>query len=66
MTDRQFIVTVSIDGWDAQDGRTEADYAADALRCADLPEARRLDGFADLAAEADVIGVELIPEGSPS
>jgi hypothetical protein len=64
MADYQFAVTVSVDGWDAQDGRTEADYAAEALRCADVPVARRLDGYADLGAEADIIDVELIAEGA--
>jgi hypothetical protein len=60
MTDHQFIVTVSVDGWDAEDGRTETEYAANALRCAGLPEAARLDGYADLTAEADIRDVDPI------
>jgi hypothetical protein len=58
MADHQFIVTVHISGWAPLDGRSEQDYARTALWVADLPEARRLDGYGDLSAEADITGVE--------
>jgi len=57
MGDFTFTVTVAVTGWeDPGDGRTELDYARAALNVADLPDASRLDGFADLAAEADLAG----------
>lgn len=56
MTAHQFIVTVDVEGWAARD-RDEASYAEAALNAADLPDARRLDGFADLAAEAGITDV---------
>ena len=57
MGDYTFTVTVSVAGWeDPGDGRAEHDYAKAALDMASLPDASRLDGFADLKAEADITG----------
>lgn len=51
----EFVVTVKVTGWDSD--RDPANYAATALLTAGLPEAGRLDGFADLGAEADITDV---------
>ena len=53
MSEHRFIVIVNVDGWTAED-RAEADYAEAALNTAGLPDAKQLDGYADLAAEADI------------
>lgn len=58
MTAHQFIVTVDVDDWDAADGRTPGEYAKAALYSASLRDARSLDGYGDLAAEADISDVE--------
>lgn len=59
VADHEFLVTVSVDGWtDPGDGRTEQDYADAALGAAGLREARYLDGFADLGADADITGIQ--------
>ena len=55
MSEHMFVVTVKVTDW-ASD-RDPASYAATALLTAGLPEAARLDGFADLSAEADIIDV---------
>jgi hypothetical protein len=55
MSEHMFVVTVKVTGWDSD--RDPADYAAQALLTAGLPDAARLDGFADLAAEADITDV---------
>lgn len=51
----EFTVTVEVD-IDIPDndeyGRDAQDYAMAALNCASLPDASRLDGFADLTGEA--------------
>ena len=51
----EFVVTVKVTGWDSD--RDPANYASQALLTAGLPAASRLDGFADLGAEADIIDV---------
>lgn len=55
MSEHTFVVTVKIIGWDSD--RDPANYAATALLTAGLPDASRLDGFADLSAEADITDV---------
>lgn len=54
----QFLVTVDVAGWDDASERTAAQYAEAALAMASLPDARRLDGYADLDATADITGIE--------
>ena len=60
MSEHQFLVTVTVDDWPENPGldRTAAMYAQDALLTAGLPDARVLDGFADLTAAADVSDVQ--------
>ena len=53
MAEHQFLVTVSVDGFeDPGDGRTEEDYAKATLYAAGLRDAEHLDGFCDLQATA--------------
>jgi hypothetical protein len=59
MSDHQFLVTVTVENWADNDaGVTEQDYASAALGVVSLPDARHLEGFADLDAEADVTGIQ--------
>jgi len=58
MGEHRFITVVNVDGWTAGD-RDEASYAQAALYAAGLPDARQLDGFADLTAEADITFVAI-------
>jgi hypothetical protein len=60
MSSHQFIVTVDVDDWDATDGRTAGEFAKAALYSASLRDARSLDGYGDLSAEADISDVELL------
>lgn len=55
MSDHNFEVTVRVEDWLEGDSRDPAEYAAAALRCASLPDASRLDGYADLAATAYIV-----------
>jgi hypothetical protein len=59
-TEHTFTVTVATDVAipDGDEyGRTVADYAQQALLCASLPEAARLDGFADLEGDICIVDV---------
>lgn len=56
MGEYRFTAIVSVDGWTAGD-RDEAGYAEAALNSASLPDARQLDGYADLGAEAGIVFV---------
>jgi len=62
MSEHRFTVIISVDDWPEDDlakGRAAAGYAAAALNCASLPDARQLDGFADLwRVQADIVFVE--------
>lgn len=53
MSEHRFVVIVNVDDWTAAD-RDEADYAFAALNAAGLPDAKQLDGYADLGAQADI------------
>ena len=61
MSEHRFTVIVSVDDWPEDDlakGRAEAEYAAAAVNYASLPDARQLDGFADLwRVQADIVSV---------
>jgi hypothetical protein len=61
MSLHSFIVTVEVDRWPSGDNRLPQDYALTALNCATLPDASRLDSFADLPAEASVVDVQPLP-----
>lgn len=54
MGEHRFVVIVNVDDWTAED-RDEAEYAFAALNTAGLPDAKQLDGFADLEAQADIL-----------
>ena len=56
MSEHRFVVIVNVDGWSTED-RDEADYAEAALNAAGLPDAKQMEGFGDLAAEADIVFV---------
>jgi hypothetical protein len=59
-TEHTFTVTVATDVAipdGDQYGRTVAGYAQQALLCASLPEAARLDGFADLEGDIRIVDV---------
>lgn len=56
MSEHRFTVVVNVDDWTAGD-RDEAAYASAALNVASLPDARQLDGYADLEATADIVDV---------
>jgi hypothetical protein len=56
MSEHRFVVIVNVDDWTASD-RDEADYALAALNTAGLPDAKQLDGYADLEAQADIVFV---------
>jgi hypothetical protein len=60
VSEHQFIVTVETDiaiPDGDEHGRTAADYAKSTLNVASLPDASRLDGFADLTGTADITNV---------
>jgi hypothetical protein len=57
VSEHRFTVIVNVANWD-DPIRSVAAYAELALRCASLPDACQLDGFADLAAEADILTVD--------
>jgi hypothetical protein len=54
-----FLVEVTVENWEADD-RDPVQYAAAALRAACLPDARSLDGYADLDAEAGITSAEVL------
>ena len=61
MSTHRFLVEVEVTGWPESDPEyncTERDYAYGALWAASLRDARHLDGFADLEADATISGVE--------
>ena len=58
MSTHEFIVTVDVDDW-LDDPRDPGEYARIALNTASLPDARRLDGYADMEfGSAMITGVE--------